>query len=54
MTLDIVPDEDDPHALLAAVDVFGESLARVRVKAGFKLNVASATAWVDDGFRRPG
>ena len=54
VTLDIVPDEDDPHALLAAVDGLGEPLARVRVKAGFKLNVASATAWVDDGFRKPG
>ncbi len=54
VTLEIVPDEDDPHAVLAAVDVFGEQLARVRVKAGFKLNVASATAWVDDGFRKPG
>src|ERR1700710_1049295 len=29
VTLDIVPDEDDPHAILAAQDAFGESLARV-------------------------
>src|SRR5436853_2138931 len=31
VTLDIVPDEDDPHALLGACDAAGESLARVRV-----------------------
>src|SRR5207302_3214219 len=35
VTLDIVPDEDDPHALLSACDAAGESLARVRVAAGF-------------------
>ena len=54
VTLDIVPDEDDPHALLAAVDAGGEALAQVRVSAGFKLNAASAQAWIEDGFRRPG
>ncbi len=53
VTLDIVPDEDDPHALLAAVDAAGEPLAQVRVGAGFKLNAASARAWIDDGFRKP-
>ena len=54
VTLDIVPDEDDPHALLAAVDAGGDTLAQVRVAAGFKLNAASARAWIDDGLRRPG
>ena len=54
VTLDIVPDEDDPHALLAAFDAAGEALARVRVSAGFKLNAASARAWIDDEFRKPG
>ncbi|MEP6874680.1 MAG: hypothetical protein ABI887_09955 [Burkholderiales bacterium] len=54
VTLDIVPDEDDPHALLAAQDVFGESLATVRVKPDFRLSASSATAWVEDGFRKPG
>ena len=54
VTLDIVPDEDDPHALLAAHDAAGELLARVRVAPGFKLNAASAGAWVDDDFRKPG
>jgi len=54
VTLDVVPDEDDPHAFLAAFDAAGEALARVRVDPGFKLNAASAGAWIDDEFRKPG
>jgi hypothetical protein len=53
VTLDIVPDDDDPHALLAAHDRDGEPLAQVRVVAGFKLSAASAEAWIDGGYRRP-
>ena len=54
VTLDIVPDEDDPHAVLAAQDAFGETLAKVRVKPDFKLTTGSATAWIDGGFGKPG
>jgi hypothetical protein len=54
VTLDIVADDDDPHALLRACDANDEQLAEVRVAAGFKLNKASANAWIDSGFRRPG
>jgi len=54
VTLAIVPDEDDPHAVLAAQDVFGESLATVRVKPDFRLSASSASAWIEDGFRKPG
>jgi hypothetical protein len=54
VTLDIVPDEDEPHAWLAATDAAGEALARVRVAAGFRLSAASAAAWVDGGFCKPG
>ncbi len=54
VTLDIVPDETDPHALLAAQDAAGEQLARVRVPANFKLSAASAAAWIDNAFRKPG
>lgn len=54
VTLDIVPDEDDPHAVLAAHDAAGEQIARVRVPASFKLSAASAAAWVEDDFRKPG
>lgn len=53
VTLDIVPDEYDPHALLGAYDDFGEQLAQVRVPAGFKLSMRSASAWIDNGFCRP-
>ncbi|MDO8933233.1 MAG: hypothetical protein Q7U97_12625 [Rhodocyclaceae bacterium] len=53
LTLDIVADEDDPHALLTAHDASGERLAQVRVGAGFKLNKASANAWIEAGFRQP-
>jgi hypothetical protein len=54
VTLDIVPDEDDPHALLAAQDAFGEPLAKVRVAPGFRLTASSASAWIADDFRKPG
>ena len=54
VTLDIVPDEDDPHALLAAQDAYGAALATLRVAAGFRLSASSATAWIEDGYRRPG
>lgn len=53
VTLDIVPDDDDPYAILAATDEMGEQVAKVRVSAGFKLSSASAHAWVESGFRAP-
>ncbi len=51
--LDIVPDEDDPYALLSARDEYGEQLAEVRVAPSFKLSPSSAAAWIEGGFRRP-
>jgi len=54
VTLDIVADEDDPHALLRALDANGELLAQVRVDQGFKLSRASARTWIEDGLRKPG
>lgn len=53
VTLDIVPDEFEPYAVLAAQDAMGESITQVRVSAGFKLNTASAAAWIENGYRRP-
>jgi hypothetical protein len=53
VTLDIVPDEFDPHALLAAQDEFGEPVAQVKVRADFKLTMASATAWVEADYAKP-
>ena len=54
VTLDIVADEDDPHALLAAHDADGTQLAQWRVAAAFKLNATSAAAWIDADYRKPG
>ena len=54
VTLDIVADEDDPHALLAAHDAFGKCVATWRVRPDFRLSTASASAWVEAGFGKPG
>jgi len=51
--LDIVPDDDNPYATLSAQDEGGDTLAEVRVEAGFKLNRNTAQAWVDSGFEKP-
>lgn len=51
--LDIVPDEDRPTAQLRAVDEFGEELACVSVAPGFRLDRASARAWLASGYARP-
>ena len=53
ITLDIVPDDDFPYALLTAHDADGEQLAQVRVAATFKLSQSSASAWVANEFRTP-
>jgi len=50
VTLDIVADEYEPHALLAALDEGGDQVAQVRVPADFKLNPASAPGWIPDQF----
>jgi hypothetical protein len=53
VSLDIVPDEDNPYATLSATDDCGESLAQVRVAASFKLSRSSAVVWADGGFPKP-
>ena len=53
VSLDIVPDEDHPHAVLSAHDETGELLAEVRVAPSFRLNRASGVAWADGGFGKP-
>lgn len=53
VTLDIVPDEFEPNATLSAFDADGAELASVRVSPAFKLNGASALAWVESEFARP-
>ncbi|MBC7684847.1 MAG: hypothetical protein H7176_06415 [Bdellovibrionales bacterium] len=53
VTLDIVPDDDHPYALLAATGEDGERLAQVRCGANFKLTPSSAIEWIENGFRKP-
>lgn len=53
VTLDIVPDEDNPYALLTAHDEAGQELAQVRVGAGFRLSRESASKWIESDFRKP-
>jgi hypothetical protein len=48
--LDIVQDEDDPHAILSAVDdATGEPLRSTRVAASFALTPASAERFARNG-----
>jgi len=53
VSLDIVPDEENPYAVLSAHDDGGELLAEVRVLPSFKLGRASAVAWAEDEFGKP-
>jgi hypothetical protein len=53
VTLDIKPDDDDPYALLTAIDEMGEQIAQVRVAASFKLTPGSAQSWIENGFKAP-
>jgi len=53
ITLDIVPDEDNPYAVLTAIDQMGEQVAQVRVQPTFKLSPSSAMTWVENDFRAP-
>ena len=53
VSLQIVPDEDNPHAFLRAHDESGSELAALRVKPDFRLNAASAEAWIESGFEKP-
>jgi hypothetical protein len=49
----ITPDEDDPYATLTASEEYGSELASVRVRPDFKLSQASATDWIESGYRKP-
>ena len=54
VALDITPDEDNPSASLSAHDESDVELARVSVAPNFRLNAASAAAWIANEFRKPG
>ena len=53
VALRIVPDEDNPHAVLSAQDAQGDPLGEVRVAPDFKLSAASAEAWIASGYETP-
>ena len=58
VTLDIVPDEEHPYAMLTATEARkrerdDQPLAHVRVASSFKLTEATALAWIENGFRPP-
>ena len=53
VALQIIPDEDDPHAVLTATDEGGAELARCKVAPNHKLTPASASAWAADEYRQP-
>jgi hypothetical protein len=51
--LDIVPDEDEPHAFLSATDADGNELARHKVAANHRFTTTTAEAWVAAEFAKP-
>ncbi len=52
ISLEIVPDDDDPFAILIATNRVGEELAKMHVRPDFKLTQSSAIAWIESGFPR--
>ena len=56
VALEIVLNEDAPYGVLAARAADGgddQPLGTARVEASFKLTVASALQWIENGYRRP-
>lgn len=53
VALRIVPDEDNPHAILTATDESGVQLAEARVAPTFELGMANAQAWIEGGYGKP-
>lgn len=48
--LDIEPDDENPTAMLQALDASGDVLAQVKVSPAYKLTRTSAGAWAEAGF----
>jgi hypothetical protein len=53
ITLDIVPDEENPSATLSAHTLDGELLARVRVAPDFRLSPSAGAAWIRADYAAP-
>lgn len=52
VSLDIVPEEDFPYAVLLAHDEAGAQLGKQQVEVNFKLTVESASHWIDSGYSK--
>jgi hypothetical protein len=50
VTLNIVPDDYEPHGVLKAFDEQGNEIAFKRVEPNFQLTRSSASAWAEKGF----
>jgi len=48
--LDVEPAEEEPSAILTAIDEAGQLLAQMRVPPNYKLTRTRAEAWVEGGF----
>lgn len=53
VTLELVPDEYEPHALLTAVDDAGANVAKHRVAPNLKFTRDTMNEWVRAGFPQP-
>ena len=53
VTLEQVPEEYEPYALLSAVDDGGQVVAKHRVASSYKFNRDTANEWVRAGFPQP-
>ena len=51
VSLRLVPDEYEPHALLTAHDEIGEQVAEERVVADFRLTEGVARSWIEGDFQ---
>ncbi|AMM24656.1 hypothetical protein [Variovorax sp. PAMC 28711] len=50
VSLQIVPDEDNPYAMLTAHDEAGVQVGEARVAPTFKLTGTSAESWIEAGY----
>ena len=53
VTMDIVPDEEHPYAILTAFDMEGEQVGKTRTSAAFRLTQSNAIKWIENDFRDP-
>lgn len=51
--MDIVPDEDDPHAVLTAWSDAGDEVGRMRVEASYRFSSTAARKWALSGYQSP-